>query len=298
MKRYSVLIKIFPFYLILFVTNFVYAGITERGTGMAFGDNHAFFFTAPKGWVLDNQSGVTQGIHMVFYPVGETWASSPVMAYGNSATKDEKIKSIHDQVAITLNELHKSGSPNSKAEKKLSLELPNNIEVAIYYFEQDKWGNYEAVGYIEEERTINLLVFNTRSKKAFDEHIAAFTKLLHSYKNAYSKNINENLFQQLVKQAEKDAGTPEGKTYETRAIDTLGQSMANFMKDCTSYFPENELSDFELIFRIKANGNISEAFARPTNALSTCSKGIILNKKFPPHQFESFSLHINMKTKR
>ena len=34
--------------------------------GIIFGKDHAYVLTAPKGWVLDNQSGVDQGIHAVF----------------------------------------------------------------------------------------------------------------------------------------------------------------------------------------------------------------------------------------
>ena len=65
------LIRLFLMFVVLLPTS-VLANITEGGTGMIFGSDHAFCFTAPAGWVLDNQSGVQQGLHMVFYPVGQS----------------------------------------------------------------------------------------------------------------------------------------------------------------------------------------------------------------------------------
>jgi len=53
------------------------ASISEGGSGMLFGTDHAFYFTAPSGWILDNQSGVQQGLHMVFYPAGQTLIRPP-----------------------------------------------------------------------------------------------------------------------------------------------------------------------------------------------------------------------------
>src|SRR4051812_22225217 len=39
-------------------------------SGLIYGEGHAFFFDAPRGWVLDNRSGVEHGSHAVFYPEG------------------------------------------------------------------------------------------------------------------------------------------------------------------------------------------------------------------------------------
>ncbi|MBT8341761.1 MAG: hypothetical protein HKP58_00110 [Desulfatitalea sp.] len=50
------LIRLFLMLVFLLPTS-VLASITEGGTGMIFGSDHAFCFTAPAGWVLDNQRG-------------------------------------------------------------------------------------------------------------------------------------------------------------------------------------------------------------------------------------------------
>ncbi len=277
------------------------AEITEQGTGMLFGSEYAFYITAPKGWVLDNQRGVSQGLHMVFYPSGQTWKDSPVIVYGRSNPKDAQVKSISDQVNKTVEEFRTRGNPNFRAERKSSLALSNGLEVPLYYFEGDQWGNYEAAGYIEEGKTINFLVFSARTREAFDKYITSFPEFLTSYRNASTtdaKTDQTKSFPDLVEQAKQLSSTPEGRLYEKKVIEALGSSMANFMRECTGHIAPNELNDFEVVFRIASDGRITEAYAKPENGLSSCFTGLILNARCPPHEFGSFLQHINMRVKQ
>ena len=280
------------------ISSHSYAAITEQGSGMLFGRNHAFYFTAPEGWVLDNQSGVRKGLHMVFYPAGETWEKSPVVVYGRSVQKDEKIKSVIDQVRMTVEDFRNSGNPNYKSEQQPSRMLSNGSKTEVFFFQGDRWGNYEAAGYIEEENSINFIVFNARSKPLFDKYLPDFYTLFSSYRNAYnSKTGNAKLFNQLLKKAKQDSGTTEGNEYELKAINSIGQAIATFMKGCISYASTDEVKDFEVIFKVEPTGKITEAYWRPINTLSTCFQASVLSQKLPPHQFESFLLYIDMKVK-
>jgi hypothetical protein len=288
--------KIMLFCLIFCLFNGLAIADLDENTGMLFGDNYAFYFTAPQGWELDKQSGVGQGLHMVFYPQGETFADSPVIAYARSVSKGPGLQSVKDKVVRTVNEFHSQGSPNYKAEMKDSVSLPHGKQIAIYYFEGDQWGNYEAAGYIEEEETINFLVFNARSKKDFDRHTDAFKKILLSYKNVYAKdNVDEKKFSEMVNLADKTAGTPEGEKYEDEIIKSLEQKIAKIMQDCTSYTQKKETIEFDAVFKIDPDGKIVEAYIRPVNALTNCFKGSMATLRHPAHQFGTFLHHINMK---
>ena len=77
--------------LILMMSVPCHAEIQEIGTGMVFGDNHAFLVTAPERWVLDNQSGAPFGIYMLFYPAGRTWQDSMAFVYGQAVSKKRTI---------------------------------------------------------------------------------------------------------------------------------------------------------------------------------------------------------------
>jgi hypothetical protein len=284
------------FFTFALVVQNVNAG-SEGRTGMLFGNDHAFFFTAPDGWVLDNQSGVKQGLHMVFYPAGETWIKSPVIAYGKSVQKGGEINSPEDQVKRTLRDFHAHGSPNYSAERKSFFSLPNNKEAAIYYFKGDKWGNFEAVGYIEESVSINFLVFNARSKGDFDNYLPSFFKLLGSYRNSFdgAETVSAQVFEELVKEARQQSSTPKGKAYEASVTESLGQLMADSMRGCTEYVASDEITNFQMVLRIGPDGVITEAYASPENRLTSCFRGLIANTRCPRHEFDTFLLFINMK---
>ena len=169
-------------FLFAFLISQSFAEITPLGTGMLFGDNHSFYLNAPKGWVLDTESGSNQGLHMMFYPEDKTWSSSPVIAYGRSETKDTQTQNVEDQVRFIVQNFKDNGSPNYKATRQPSTKLPNGYKAEIYFYEGDQWGNFEAVAYFDEKETINFLVYNARDKQAFDQNISAFYSILHTYK--------------------------------------------------------------------------------------------------------------------
>jgi hypothetical protein len=281
---------------------FLIAGATaseEWKSGMLFGDDHSFYFTAPDGWILDNKSGVKQGLHMVFYPEGETWANSPVIAYGRSARKDEKIKSIKDKVEQIVKDFHDNDCPDYKAKEQKAIQTNSGKSAEIYFFEGDKWGNYEAVGYIEEKSVINFLVYNSREKKIFEKNLKAFYSIVKSYRNVYledEKSDYDSFFNDLVTKAKEDVSTDEGKNYEVEISKALGQKMADFMKECSSYSNEVEFK-FEAIFRVSPEGKLLEGFVRPKEAIPLCFKGALMSTTFPKHEFKEFLFHINMKVK-
>ena len=265
---------------------------------MLFGDDHAFFITAPKGWVLDNETGVPQGVHMAFYPAGHTWSNSPVIVYGRSVSKDRTIRSAEDQVARTLKDFHSHGSPKYKVAGKSSLALSNGKKAAIYFYEGDQWGNYEAAGYIEEQDTVNFLVFNAPKKAYFDKHIAAFNKLLSTYRSVgRPRVIDDKAFNNLIKEAKQQSSTPAGGAYESNIVQTAGKAVADFMGQCMSYSKAEEVGPFDMIARIDPDGSVSDAFVRPINTLSTCFRGLFINLRHRSHDFKTFLLHIDMRIK-
>jgi hypothetical protein len=166
--------------LMLLIPCHAEAAITEGGNGLLFGADHAFNLTAPNGWVLDNQSGIPQGLHMVFYPSGQTWESSPVIAYGMSVAKDSEVRVVADQVRRTVEDFRNNGSKYYSSEAKEDIPLQDKKTAKVYFFRGDQWGNYEAVGYIEEKETINFLVYNAKNKSDFEKGLPAFKSILTS----------------------------------------------------------------------------------------------------------------------
>jgi hypothetical protein len=292
--------KTMPIIIALVLSRSVaFAQIFEMGTGMLFGEDHTFKVTACPGWVLDNKSGVGQGLHMLFYPKGETYGDSPVIVYGRSVPKNQ-VPTIKSQVDNTIRDFHKNGSPDYRGEKQPFINLTNGDPVEVYHFSGDQWGNYEAAAYYDEEDTINYLVFNARTKESFDKYIDDFYEIASSYRNIYRplrslKNVEIDV---LISQTKKQLESPGAKEYEAYAAKAVGQNMANIMRACTTYSPQKEPTSFHMFIRINGNGTISESVVYPKNRLTSCFRGFMWEVKFPRHIYDSFLFDINMKVKK
>lgn len=147
-----------------------FSSISEEGGGIFYGRDHAFSFQAPPGWVLDNESGVGQGLHAVFYKAGHAWRDATAIAYARAATKDEVIQDIPSLVQFNVDRFHENGSPNYKARFIKEIQTSDGKRTAhIFFFHGDSWGNYEAAGYVKETKTINFIILSSRTEAAFEE---------------------------------------------------------------------------------------------------------------------------------
>jgi hypothetical protein len=120
--------------------------------GIVYGKDHAFAIKAPDGWVLDNQSGVRNGLHAVFYPEGGSWKESQAVMYVNGAGKsadDTLEKFIERDVAGYLKH-----SPGLKVVDDEALPVDGKERVLVKRFSGDRAGSYEAVAYVEESKVV------------------------------------------------------------------------------------------------------------------------------------------------
>lgn len=154
----------------------------EEQTGIIYGDNHSYSLTSPKGWVLDNSSGVSQGLHAVFYPAGNTWENSVIVMYTNVAhLNSTNQKNIGDVIEYDLNKF-RSISEGIKIEKvEDSYFINENKRAVIYNFLDDINGSYESVAYIPEEKIVVLIVISSRDRENFQESNSSFRDLVNSY---------------------------------------------------------------------------------------------------------------------
>jgi hypothetical protein len=273
-----------------------HAEITEGGSGVLFGSDHAFAVTAKAGWVLDNQSGVGQGLHMVFYPKDQHWPNSPVIIYGRAVTTSE-VPDVNTLVANTISEFHADGSPDYTGARQAPLVLQSGQEAELYFYTGDRWGNFEAAIYFQEVDTINYLVFTSRSKALFDQYVKDFREIAVSYQNRYtpSAELTAEKRNSLEKESQALLQEPGAKDYETRAVQAVGRNMVNAMRDCTTRLPKNEMPSFNYFVRIAGDGTIVESSIFPISALSTCFSGLMSDARYPAHGFDTFLLNIEMK---
>jgi hypothetical protein len=158
-----------------------FASILEEGFGIVYGSDHAFSLKAPKGWMLDNESGVNQRLVVVFYPKGSNWQDSAIIAYAGSRPRTEKIVTADDAAKFAVEDFRAKGSPKYEGKRIKVIKADSGREAVIYHFSGDKFGNSEAIAYFPEEKTINFLVMNSRDPKLFADSLEAFEALAKSY---------------------------------------------------------------------------------------------------------------------
>jgi hypothetical protein len=156
------------------------AGSGQSHVGIVYGKGHAFAVTAPPGWVLDNQSGVSAGLYVVFYPEGSSWKNARAAMYANT-TRRQAGTSLESFIAEDWQRFKENG-----ADVKVFAAPPeataDNKEAQIRYFSGDKWDNREAVAYIEEDEVFVVLALTSRTPESFNMALPAFRQLVKSYK--------------------------------------------------------------------------------------------------------------------
>lgn len=154
--------------------------VSDGATGLIYGKEHSFMVSAPKGWILDNKSGVAQGLHAVFYPIGSNWQDSQTVMYVNTATIDpdtELAKFIEEDIE----RFKKEKSSNLKIQIGNRLKTSDGKIAEVRYFTGDKWNNYETVAYIPEKKVMVLIILTARDEASYLQSVPAFEELVHSY---------------------------------------------------------------------------------------------------------------------
>ncbi|MFC4994647.1 hypothetical protein [Rubritalea tangerina] len=165
----------------LIISASVNAAVIPEGTGIIYGKDHVFSLKAPKKWMLDNESAAKQGVHAVFYKQGGSWENSTTVAYARARPIDSEVKSIEDAVKYLIKDFKQNGNPNYAGKKVKTLKSESGNKGTIYHFSGDQWGNYEAVCYFKENKTINMIILTGRNKKDFESSLKAFESLCKSY---------------------------------------------------------------------------------------------------------------------
>ena len=168
-----------PILLILAVVTQVLHGQTPGGSGIVYGKDHAFAITAPDGWVLDNQAGQNSGLPAVFYPVGSSWAKSPIVMYANTASKSPGQETVDELIAYDTGQF-KAKSPKLAVVELKSIKTKNG-KAKVLKFSGDQFKNTEAVAYIDSPKAVVMLVLTSRDKAGFKRTYPVFVALVKSY---------------------------------------------------------------------------------------------------------------------
>jgi hypothetical protein len=154
---------------------------TENGGIVRSANNWGFFVQAPKGWVLDNESGVSEGLHAVFYPKGSSWEKSPVVMYAQTFKKPETGDSSLAKFIEEDMDNFRAKSPNIKIKVLKPIPTGDKKQAQIRDLTGDRHNSHELIAYIEEKEGFAMIVFHADNEKLFKQSNNAFSSLVSRY---------------------------------------------------------------------------------------------------------------------
>jgi hypothetical protein len=146
--------------------------------GIVYGPKAAFNISAPEGWVLDNESGVNQGLPCVLYPTGSSWSNAKTVMYAKIAgTKFEDVSAF---VAMAIKEMQKThGKPK---EKVASGKTGDGHDYFINEYPATKtYSQWECVAYVQLPKAVAYIVLSSRDEASYRKDSLALQEVLKSF---------------------------------------------------------------------------------------------------------------------
>ena len=153
----------------------------DLNSGIVYGRDHSFILSAPNGWILDNSSGVSQGLHAVFFPDGSSWKGGTVVMYARVIHKDAKRNKTIGQVIQNDIVTFKNASNDSTITDGVPISTKDSKKAVVKYFYDGENKNHEAVAFIDESKVVVILVLTSRAKEEYEKSLSAFKDLIASY---------------------------------------------------------------------------------------------------------------------
>jgi hypothetical protein len=145
------------------------------------GDDHLFMASAPKGWVLDDTSGMNSRIRCVFYPKGQKWSTAPTVMYVNPLHGyTAKTRTVSALIAEDARAFLKR-SPRGKVTDMGKIKTLGGKEAIVRYFSEDGGPAHEAVAYVPEKDLVMLIVLSSKTPEGFRQALPAYRDLIGTY---------------------------------------------------------------------------------------------------------------------
>jgi hypothetical protein len=267
---------------------------TGETSGLLYGQDHAIAFDTPPNWVLDNKSGVEQGLYAVFYPTGSTWANSITIMYLNTIVKKGR---TFDQVLAG----DAAAFKNTTKMDAGAFPTGDGKKAVVRYFMPTGQGNYEAVAYVNEKNIVALLVMSSRDKAHFQASLPSFQKLIGSYhfldktsQTGQKSTVVQYVIPPDIFLIAKDASkSAKGEKYEKGVSAALGPHFAQYMQACVA--ADNTIAAVNIVLKVEKDGHLSGVFVDGHNAVSDCLAPKFAVEKLPPPPYTPYYELIEVK---
>lgn len=146
--------------------------------GIVYGPKAAFKISAPDGWVVNNYSGVSQGLHCVLYPKGGSWDKSKVVMYAKIASP--KYPEISKFIEFTVNYFK---ADDSQFTSKIvdEGETTEGYKITVNEYNRPSYPLYEQTAYIQLPEAVAYIVYSAPSKELRISELKKFKETVNSF---------------------------------------------------------------------------------------------------------------------
>ncbi|HOM95018.1 MAG TPA: hypothetical protein P5517_07325 [Candidatus Saccharicenans sp.] len=148
----------------------------QSNGAIVYGSEAAVLVSSPDGWVIDNVSGVSQGLHCVMYPEGSSWEKGNEVMYINISLCQPG-ETIEDSIAGDMVRFKKN-YPEAIINELEPVVTVSGEKVLLRTFNGGGYKNYEAVGYARFKNSLICYVLTSRDKKGFEANLNNFKKMI------------------------------------------------------------------------------------------------------------------------
>jgi tetratricopeptide (TPR) repeat protein len=143
--------------------------------GTVYGPKAGFNVSAPESWVVDNESGKTQGLPCVLYPKGSSWSGAKTVMYAKMASP--QWEGVNAFVAMAIEEMKAThGTPR---EKISSGKTKDGHDYFINEYPATKmYSQWERVGYVQLPLGVAYIVLSSRDHAGYEKDSGALEKVL------------------------------------------------------------------------------------------------------------------------
>jgi hypothetical protein len=156
-------------------------GTSQRVFTMLYGDDHCFGLVAPKGWALDDTSGLGSKIRVVLYPMGQKWATAQTVMYVNPIHQDKTHRRTMDELIAQDVTAFQKAAPRGKVTVAPPVHTDKGQTAEVRYFAREGREPEEAVAYVMEKDLVMLLVLSSREDGGFHRALPTFRNMVASY---------------------------------------------------------------------------------------------------------------------
>lgn len=146
--------------------------------GIIYGPKAAFNINAPEGWLLDNESGASQGLPCVLYPKGSSWQDAKTIIYAKIAST--QYEDVNAFVSTAIKEMKKThGIPKERIE---SGETGDGQSFFINEYPATKtYSQWERVAYVQLPKAVAYIVLSSRDEASYRKDFPALREVLKSF---------------------------------------------------------------------------------------------------------------------